>query len=85
MIPAQCVGPAPLPTDACVPEVARAEFHSAAQEPACGAVSLPMDSADLALSTTTAASFVISVQVLGKHWPTVVTSIAAVSLDAHHS
>ena len=76
----QCVGPAPLPTVVCVLEVAEVEPVSAAPVPACGVVFMPMDSVDLDPSMTTAVLSVIIAQEAGKHWPTVVTSTAAVSL-----
>ena len=78
--PPWCVGPALLPTDVCVLEVAEVEPVSAAPIPACGVVFMPMDSVDLDLSMTTAVLSVISAQEAGKHWPTVVTSTVAVSL-----
>ena len=80
VIPAQCVGPAPLPMVVCVLEVAEVEPVSAAAVPACGVVFMPMDSVDLDPSMTTAVLSVIIAQEAGKHWPTVVTSTAAVSL-----
>ena len=77
VIPAQCVGPALLPTVVCVPEVAEVEPVSAAPAPACGVVFMPMDSVGLDPSTTTAVLCAIIAQVVGKHWPTAVTSTAA--------
>lgn len=78
-IPAQCVGPVALPTVVCVLEVAEVEPVSAAPAPACGVVFMPMDSVDSDPSMTTAVLSVIIAQVVGKHWPTAVISIAAVS------
>jgi len=77
VIPAQCVGPAPHPMVACVPEVAEVVHHSAALVPACSVALEPTDFAVLDPSTTTAASCAIIVQVVGNHWHTVVTSTAA--------
>ena len=77
VIPAQCVGPAPVPTVVCVLEVAEVEPVSAAPAPACGVVFMPMDSVGLDPSTTTAVLCAIIAQVVGKHWPTAVTSTAA--------
>jgi len=85
VIPAQCVGPALLPTVVCVPEVAEVEPVSAAPAPACGVVFMPMDSVGLDPSTTTAVLCAIIAQEAGKHWPTVVTSTAAASLAAQLS
>ena len=75
-----CVGPAPLPTDVCVLEVAEVEPVSAAPTPACFVVFMPMDSVDLDPSMTTAVLSVIIAQEAGKHWPTAATSTVAVSL-----
>ena len=80
VIPAQCVGPALIPTVVCVPEVAEVEPVSAAPVPACGVVFMPMDSVDLDPSMTTAVLSVIIAQEAGKHWPTAVISTVAVSL-----
>ena len=77
MIPAQCVGPALLPTVVCVLEVAEVEPVSAAPAPACGVVFMPMDSVGLDPSMTTAVFCAIIVQEVGKHWPMAVTSTVA--------
>jgi hypothetical protein len=82
VIPAQCVGPAPLPTVACVLEVAEVVPVFAAPAPACGVVFMPMDSVDLDPSMITAVFCVIIAQVVGKRWPMVVTSTAAAQLVA---
>lgn len=80
VIPAQCVGPAPLPTVACVLEVAEVAPVSAAPAPACGVVFMPMDFVDLDPSMITAVFCAIIAQEVGKHWPTVVTSTAVAQL-----
>jgi hypothetical protein len=85
VIPPQCVGPALLPMVACVPEVAEVALHSAAPTPACSVALEQADSVDLDPSMTTAALCAIIVQVVGNHWPTVVTSTAAASLVAQLS
>ena len=77
VIPAQCVGPALLPTVVCVLEVAEVEPVSAAPAPACSVALEPTDFVDSDPSTTTAVLCAIIAQVVGKHWPTAVTSTAA--------
>jgi hypothetical protein len=85
VIPAQCVGPALLPTAVCVPEAAEVALHSAAPAPACSVALEPTDFVDSDPSMTTAVLCAIIVQVVGKHWPMAVTSTAVASLDAAHS
>jgi hypothetical protein len=77
VIPAQCVGPAVIPTAVCVPEEAEVALVSAAPAPACSVATEPTDFVVLDPSTTTAALCAIIVQVVGNHWPTAVISTAA--------
>ena len=54
VIPAQCVGPAPLPMDVCVLEAAKVVYPCAAPAPACSVVLSTKDFVTLDLSMTTA-------------------------------
>lgn len=54
VIPPQCVGPAALPMDVCVPEAAKVVFLCAVPALACSVVLLAKDFVSLDLSMTTA-------------------------------